>query len=78
MGGSKAIPQWFLNLQAAGTAHIQLRGGEHDVDAHLISGAERNTVWPQIAARAPHFAKWQVRTRRIFPMAVLTVRSPPG
>lgn len=78
MGGSKATPQWFLNLQRAGKARIQVRGREHDVDAHLISEAERNKVWPQIAARAPHFARWQARTGRMFSIAVLTVHSSPG
>lgn len=78
MGGAKAIPQWFLNLQAAGKARIQLRGQEHDVDAHLLGEAERDKVWPQIATRAPHFAKWQVRTGRMFPIAALTDQPWPG
>ncbi len=78
MGGAKAIPQWFLNLQAAGKARIQLRGQERDADAHLLSEAERDKVWPQIAGRAPHFAKWQVRTGRMFPIAALTVQPWPG
>jgi deazaflavin-dependent oxidoreductase (nitroreductase family) len=73
MGGSKAIPQWFLNLQAAGKGRILISGREHDADARLISGAERDKLWPQIAARAPHFAKWQARTGRVLPVAVLTV-----
>jgi deazaflavin-dependent oxidoreductase (nitroreductase family) len=67
MGGSKAIPQWFLNLQAAGEGHIQVRDREHDVDAHLASDIDREELWPQIAARAPHFSKWQARTGRTFP-----------
>lgn len=78
MGGSTAIPHWFLNLQAARTAHVQLGGREHDVDTRVISGGERETLWPRIAARAPHFAKWQRRTGRVFPVALLTVHSSPG
>ena len=75
MGGSKAIPQWFVNLQAAGKGRIRIGGREHDVDARLISGAERDKLWPQVAARAPHFAKWQARIGRTLPVAVLTVHS---
>ena len=75
MGGAKAIPQWFLNLQAAGKGHIQVRDREHDVDAHLASDTDREKLWPQIAARAPHFAKWQARTGRTFPVALLTVQA---
>jgi F420H(2)-dependent quinone reductase len=76
MGGSKRTPQWFLNLTAAGNGHI--RAGERDLDvhAHLISSAERDELWPQIAARAPHFARWQARTGRTFPVAVLIAHSP--
>jgi len=75
MGGSKAIPQWFLNLQAAGKGRIQIRDRERDVDAHLASDIDREKLWPQIAARAPHFAKWQARTGRTFPVALLTVQA---
>jgi deazaflavin-dependent oxidoreductase (nitroreductase family) len=75
MGGSKHTPQWFLNLQAAGERHVQIGEREHDVAAHLTSETERNKLWPQIAARAPHFAKWQARTGRILPIAVLTAHS---
>jgi deazaflavin-dependent oxidoreductase (nitroreductase family) len=78
MGGSKAIPQWFLNLQAAGKGQIQIGGREHDVDAHPTSDAERERLWPHIAARAPHFAKWQTGTGRGLPVVVLTVRSSPA
>jgi deazaflavin-dependent oxidoreductase (nitroreductase family) len=75
MGGSKAIPQWFVNLQAAGKGHIQVRERHQDVEARLISGAEREKLWPRIAARAPHFAKWQARTGRVLPIVVLTAQS---
>lgn len=75
MGGSKETPQWFLNLKAAGRGHIRVREREHDVDAHLTSDAERDELWPQIAARAPHFANWQARTGRTLPIVVLTTYS---
>ena len=77
MGGSKAIPQWFLNLQAAGKAHIRIRDRQHDVDARITSDADREELWPLIAARAPHFARWQARTGRRLPVVALTVHSSP-
>jgi F420H(2)-dependent quinone reductase len=76
MGGSRRTPQWFLNLTAAGNGHIRIREREHDVDARLITGAERDELWPRIAARAPHFAKWQARTGRTLPVAGLIAHSP--
>jgi deazaflavin-dependent oxidoreductase (nitroreductase family) len=75
MGGSKADPQWFLNLKAAGNGHIRIGDREHAVDAHLTSGPERDELWAQIAPRAPHFARFQERTGRTLPIVVLTAHS---
>jgi deazaflavin-dependent oxidoreductase (nitroreductase family) len=76
MGGSRSTPQWFLNLTAVGKGQIRIGDREHDVDARLISSAERDELWPKIAARAPHFAKWQAWTGRTLPVAVLIAQSP--
>lgn len=78
MGGSRRTPQWFLNLKAAGRGHIRIGEREHDVDARVATDAERAELWSRVAARAPHFAKWQVRTGRTFPIGILTVRSSLG
>jgi deazaflavin-dependent oxidoreductase (nitroreductase family) len=72
MGGSRRTPQWFLNLKAAGTGHIRIREREHHVDARVATDAERDDLWPQIAARAPQFAKFQTRSGRTFPIIILT------
>jgi deazaflavin-dependent oxidoreductase (nitroreductase family) len=75
MAGSRPTPQWFLNLEAAGKGHIRIREREHDVDARLTTEPERAALWSQVAARAPHFGKFQVRTGRTFPIVILTVDS---
>ena len=75
MGGSKATPQWFRNLAVAGAGQIRVRDQDHEVEAHVASAAERDELWDVIAARAPHFDKWQVRIGRSFPVAVLTHRT---
>lgn len=72
MGGSRHTPQWFLNLKAAGTGRVRIREHEHDVYARLPDGTEVAELWSQVAVRAPHFAKWQARNGRPFPIAVLT------
>jgi hypothetical protein len=46
-----------------------------DTWGRLLTPA-RPTHPPSIAARAPHFAKWQERTGRTFPVVVLAVGSP--
>jgi hypothetical protein len=49
----------------------------HDVEARVVSAAERDELWEVIAARAPHFDQWQARIGRSFPVAVLTHRPSP-
>src|SRR5215218_6861877 len=75
MGGSKQTPQWFRNLAVVGTGRIRVGEQDHDVDARVANAAERARLWTVIAARAPHFDKWQTRIGRMFPIAVLTNRS---
>jgi len=75
MGGSKQTPQWFRNLTVVGTGRIRVGDQDHDVDARVANAAERDRLWTVIAARAPHFDKWQTRIGRMFPIAVLTNRS---
>jgi deazaflavin-dependent oxidoreductase (nitroreductase family) len=77
MGGSTRTPQWYLNLRAASQGHVQIGAREHDVTAHLPNSAGRGTLWPHIAAQAPHFAKWQARTGRTLPVIILTARPAP-
>ncbi len=76
MGGSEKTPQWFRNLAAVGTGRIRVGEQNHDVTARVASAAERDRLWAVIAARAPHFDKWQTRVGRTFPVAVLTTRPP--
>ena len=75
MGGSKQTPQWYLNLSAAGRGRIRVREREYDIDARLPSDAERDELWPQITARAPHFATWRARTSRTLPIIALTIHT---
>jgi len=78
LGGTKKTPQWFRNLAAAGSGRIRVGDREHDVEARVASAAERDELWAVVAARAPHFDKWQFRVNRLFPGAVLTHRLSPG
>ena len=77
MGGSKGTPQWFRNLAVAGAARIRVRDQDQDVEVRVTSAAERDELWDVVAARAPHFDKWQGRIGRSFPVAVLTPRPLP-
>jgi deazaflavin-dependent oxidoreductase (nitroreductase family) len=69
MGGSKKTPQWFRNLAAAAAPKFGLPT-RTTTGARVASAAEREQLRAVIAARAPHFDKWQARIGRRFPVAV--------
>jgi hypothetical protein len=61
------------HLDAAGKAHISVYGDEHEVDARIAGGAERDELWQEVVlARAPFFAKYEDKSGRMIPLAVLT------
>lgn len=72
-GGMKDEPQWIRNLKAAGAADIQVGAARRSVHARVTVGSERDELWQQvILARAPFFAKYERKSGRIIPVAVLT------
>jgi deazaflavin-dependent oxidoreductase (nitroreductase family) len=72
-GGGKADPQWIHNLGAAGKAHISVYGEQHEVDARIVDSSERDELWQEVVlARAPFFAKYEEKSGRTIPLAVLT------
>lgn len=74
-GGMKNDPQWIRNLKAAGRAHIQIGGEDSDVDARIPNGAERDELWCEVVlGRAPFFAKYQEKSGRMIPVAMLVPR----
>lgn len=72
-GGAKADPQWIHNLAAAPKAHITVFGDQYDVDVRIARGEERDALWEEIVlTRAPFFAKYQEKSGRTIPIALLT------
>jgi deazaflavin-dependent oxidoreductase (nitroreductase family) len=75
-GGSKVEPQWFRNLRAAPSAHVELGAKHLDVVVHVASDADRDRVWRDVVlARAPSFAKYEKKSGRAIPVAILTPTS---
>jgi deazaflavin-dependent oxidoreductase (nitroreductase family) len=73
-GGTPDEPQWFKNLRQATRATVEVGSrGRQQVDVRVLSGTERDTVWHDVVlARAPAFAKYEPKSGRQMPLAVLT------
>ena len=75
-GGGKANPQWIHNLGEAKGAHIQIHEHHYDVDAQITDGDQRDELWHSVVlTRAPFFAKYEEKSGRVIPIALLTPRA---
>jgi hypothetical protein len=52
---------------------IQIGADRHEVKARITEGAQRDELWQSVVVeRAPTFAKYEERSGRVIPIAVLT------
>ncbi|MFJ4985796.1 nitroreductase/quinone reductase family protein [Streptomyces sp. NPDC088732] len=71
-GGAKRDPRWISNLRAARQAHVQLGGESHVMSARITEGGTRDHLWTTVVlARAPFFGRYQEKSGRVIPVAVL-------
>lgn len=72
-GGMPEDPQWFRNLRKADRADIEVGRTRHEVTVRELTGEERDRVWRDVVlARAPGFAKYETKSGRTMPLALLT------
>jgi F420H(2)-dependent quinone reductase len=70
--GAPRDPDWFRNLRAAATVDVQLGPQHLRVEAHELTGDDRDTTWTQtILARIPQVARYARKAGRPIPVAVL-------
>jgi len=74
MGGAPNHPDWYLNLQDAPEAEIQVRGDHIPVVARTASPAEKPRLWKVMTDIWPNYDAYQSRTDRDIPLVVLTPR----
>ncbi len=74
MGGAPSHPNWYLNLQDAPEAEIQVRGDHIPVVARTASPAEKPRLWKVMTGIWPNYDAYQSRTDRHIPLVVLTPR----
>jgi deazaflavin-dependent oxidoreductase (nitroreductase family) len=72
MGGAPTHPQWYRNLDADPSVHIQVRGDHHDVTATTATNDERRRLWALMTEVWPNYDVYQSRTDRVIPAVILT------
>ena len=70
-GGSDTPPGWWLNLEHAPRATVQIGRARHLVAARTTTGGEREQLWAEIVERAPGYLTYAKRTSREIPIVVL-------
>lgn len=70
-GGSPHPPAWWLNLQAAPTARVQVAGERFEAHWRTAPPAERMEYWRKLQAAIPAYRIYRVRTEREIPIVLL-------
>ena len=70
-GGADRSPAWWLNLQAASTAEVQVGGETFEVSWTEAPETERLEYWRKLQAAIPAYRIYRVRTDREIPIVRL-------
>jgi deazaflavin-dependent oxidoreductase (nitroreductase family) len=72
-GGLPKDPQWFKNLRVAREAGVEIGRRAFRAEIRELHGVERDTAWHDVVLRrTPAFGKYEVKTGRTMPIALLT------
>lgn len=72
-GGMSQEPQWFRNLRKARTATVEIGRDRRRVEVRVLGPEERDRLWRDVVVRQrPNFAKYETKTTRAIPIALLT------
>ncbi|NNH75307.1 nitroreductase family deazaflavin-dependent oxidoreductase [Nocardia uniformis] len=72
-GGHPGTPNWWRNLIAAPTAHVQVGKESWPVDVRVVEDAtEYEKHWRTLVAGYPDFETYRALSPREFPIAVLS------
>ncbi len=70
-GGAPTHPDWYYNLRANPEVTVEVGTESFPARATITTGAERQRLFDQMAARMPNFAEYQRNTARQLPVIVL-------
>ncbi len=71
LAGADRHPAWYLNLEAAREADVQILDKRIHVRAQTVDAERRWELWPQLVAIYPPYAEYQTRTARVIPVVEL-------
>lgn len=67
-GGAPQNPAWYHNLVAQPRVKVEVGAESFEVNARVLTGAERDEVYRKQAAVMPNFAEYQAKTTRQIPV----------
>jgi deazaflavin-dependent oxidoreductase (nitroreductase family) len=70
-GGSDEPPAWYLNLQEAPEADLQVKADRFKVKARDATPDEKPALWEQMTAQWPDYDEYQKQTDREIPVVIL-------
>lgn len=70
-GGMDWFPSWWLNLSHEPRATVQVGRRRRPVTAREATPEERARLWADLTSIAPGYLRYQERTRRKIPLAIL-------
>ena len=70
-GGAPENPAWYHNLVAHPRVKVEVGAESFEVNARVLTGAERDEVYQKQAAVMPNFAEYQAKTTRQIPVIEL-------
>ena len=70
-GGDDRHPAWFLNLRDNPDVELEMRGKKRPMRARVASGAEKETLWPEVTSAYKGYAQYQTKTDRDIPLVIL-------
>lgn len=73
-GGRDREPAWWLNLQAAPTAEIEISKEMRGVRARRSTTAEYDRLWPQFVAGLRNYEAYRRKTAREIVIVILEPR----
>ncbi len=70
-GGAPDHPQWYYNLSANPSVHVQVAADKFDATARTAGPDEKPELWQLMAGIYPPYDDYQAKTEREIPVVIL-------